>query len=412
MTSESGENQVEYDIEEEQGEKNNDHEVEDLRVKKTNMKHNYKRRSTSGMASHIKSKHKLIKEKEKKQLTIRETINNSEAIIYNKDSFKKFLIRWIVKDDLLFTCVESEDFCNMIYLLRKDAFIPFADTVKNYIMTFYEDSHKKIALILRNTSSKIFFTIDVWTSSNNYSFLGITAHWVTESWELKNNASNNVTFLKAVEDDLSQKYIYFNSNDKHVRCLAHVINLAAQQALTILKAVENDETSDEELRILVKKIKASLQQKNKFKAQCKAANVLNLNVMLDVHTRWNSTYDILPLNTLSNSDPTLCSFTINEEEWIHLLEIEELLKVSELYKTLYAPQETQNTNIEYNSSDEDLISHIFKWYRIESVSEFDRYLKADRAQALCDILNWWKRHKEKYPNLSNIARNYFGIPGY
>ncbi|GES82990.1 ribonuclease H-like protein [Rhizophagus clarus] len=148
MTSGSGENQVEYDIEEEveteteenqvehehdaeteeeQSEKNNDHEVEDLRVEKTNMKHNYKR------------------------------------------------------NDLPFTCVESEDFCNMIYFLRKDAFIPSADTVKNYIMIFYEDSHKKIALILQNTSSKISFTIDAWTSSNNYSFLGITAYWVTES---------------------------------------------------------------------------------------------------------------------------------------------------------------------------------------------------------------------------------------
>ena len=63
MTFGSGENQVEYDIEEEvetkteenqvehehdaktdeeQDEKNNDHEVEDLHVEKTNMKHNYK----------------------------------------------------------------------------------------------------------------------------------------------------------------------------------------------------------------------------------------------------------------------------------------------------------------------------------------------------------------------------------
>ncbi|GES80459.1 zinc finger BED domain-containing protein RICESLEEPER 2-like [Rhizophagus clarus] len=354
--------------------------------------------------------------------------------------------------------------CNMIYLLCKDAFIPSADTIKNYIMTFYEDSHKKIALILQNTSSKISFTIGAWTSSNNYSFLGIIAHWVTESWELKSilldfiklegphsganikkaflkslknfeieskilgvttdNTSNNVTFLKAIEDDLSQKYIYFNSDDKHVRCLAHVINLAAQQALTTFKAVENDEISDEEvgslirkLCTLVKKIKASPQQENKFKAQCKAANVPNLNVMLD------------PLNTLNNSDPTLCPFTINEEKWVHLLEIKELLKcfakatkqicgetyptisyVSELYKTLYASQETQNTNIEYNSSDEDLVSHIFKWRCIESVSEFDHYLKADRAQALCDILNWWKQHEEEYSNLSNMARDYLGIP--
>ncbi|GES98509.1 zinc finger BED domain-containing protein RICESLEEPER 2-like [Rhizophagus clarus] len=236
----------------------------------------------------------------------------------------------------------------MIYLLRKDAFILSADTVKNYIMIFYEDSHKKIALILQNTSSKISFTIDIWTSSNNYFFLEITAYWVTE---------------------------------------------------------KNDEISNEEvgslirkLRTLVKKIKVSPQQKNKFKAQCKAANIPNLNVMLDVHTRWNSTYDMLvkvrklkePLNTLSNSDPTLRPFTINEKKWVHLLKIEELLKISELYKTLYAPQETQNTNIEYNSSDEDLVSHIFKWRCIELVSEFDRYLKADQAQALCDILNWWK----------------------
>ncbi|CAB5196259.1 unnamed protein product [Rhizophagus irregularis] len=469
--------------------------------------------STSGMAGHIKSKHKLMKEKGKKQLTIRESINNSKVIVYSKETFKKFIIRWIVKNDLPFTCVESEDFCNMIFLLRKDAFIPSADTIKNYIMTSFNDSQKKVASILQNTSSKISFTIDAWTSSNNFSFLGITAHWVTENWKLKSflldfiklegphsganikdaflkslkifnieskilgvttdNASNNVTFLKAVESNLSQKYIYYDSEDKHVRCLAHVINLAAQQVLTTLKATDNDESSNEEV---------------------------------DVRTRWNSTYDMLvrarklkePLNILSNSDSNLRPFTINEDEWINLLEIEELLKyfakvtkqicgetypilsyvipiynillnkledfrdtpnrfengkeaainainklkiyynktdstlyavslildlrlkveymknnewetqwVSELYMMLYTPQETQNTNIEYNSSDEDLVSHISKWRRIETVSEFDRYLNADRAQALCDTLNWWK---EEYPNLSNMVKDYLGVP--
>ncbi|GBC23981.2 ribonuclease H-like protein [Rhizophagus irregularis DAOM 181602=DAOM 197198] len=259
----------------------------------------------------------------------------------------------------------------------KNAFIPSADTIKNYIMTSFNDSQKKVASILQNTSSKISFTIDAWTSSNNFSFLGITAHWVTENWKLKSflldfiklegphsganikdaflkslknfnieskilevttdNASNNVTFLKAVESDLSQRYIYYDSEDKHVRCLAHVINLAAQQVLTTLKATDNDESSNEEVGSLI-------------------------------------------------------------------------VKVSELYMTLYAPQETQNTNIEYNSSNEDLVSHISKRRRIETVSEFDRYLNADRAQALCDTLNWWKRHEKEYPNLSNMAKDYLGVP--
>ncbi|GES98553.1 zinc finger BED domain-containing protein RICESLEEPER 2-like [Rhizophagus clarus] len=131
------------------------------------------------------------------------------------------------------------------------------------------------------------------------------------------NASNNITFLKAVETDLSQRYIHFNT-------------------------IQNDdESSDEEvdslihkLRILIKKIKASSQQEEKFRAQCKVANVPNLNVVLNVRTRWNSIYDMLvrarklkePLNTLSNSDLSLRPYVINEEEWVHLLEMEELLK--------------------------------------------------------------------------------------
>jgi hypothetical protein len=57
----------------------------------------------------------------------------------------------------------------------------------------------------------------------------------------------------------------------------------------------------------------------------------------------------------------------------------------------YAPRDTQNTNVDYNSSEEDLVSHISKRRRTDnSVSEFDRYIKADRAKALCNILNWWK----------------------
>ncbi|CAB4474251.1 unnamed protein product [Rhizophagus irregularis] len=309
--SETEENQVDdTETEEQQIEKNIEREVEqeetntkkrswvwehftyDETVKKAKCKHckiliTCNKGSTSGMAGHIKSKHKLMKEKGKKQLTIRESINNSEVIVYSKETFKKFIIRWIVKNDLPFTCVESEDFRNMISLL--------------------------LASILQNTSSKISFAINAWTSSNNFSFLGITAYWVTENWKLKSflldfikleglhsganikdaflkslknfnieskilgvttdNASNNITFLKAVESDLSQKYIYYDSDNKHVHCLAHVINLAAQQVLTTLKATDNDESSNEEvgslivkLRTLIKKIKASPQQVDKFKA--------------------------------------------------------------------------------------------------------------------------------------------------
>lgn len=58
--------------------------------------------------------------------------------------------------------------------------------------------------------------------------------------------------------------------------------------------------------------------------------------------------------------------------------------------------------MECNSSDEDLISHISKRRRVEPVSEFDRFLKADRAQALCDTLCWWKVSYYFKGNLFNL----------
>ena len=58
------------------------------------------------------------------------------------------------------------------------------------------------------------------------------------------NASNNITFLRAVEAYLSEKFIHFDSEDRHVRCLAHVINLAVQQVLATLKAIDNNESNE------------------------------------------------------------------------------------------------------------------------------------------------------------------------
>ena len=40
----------------------------------------------------------------------------------------------------------------------------------------------------------------------------------------------SIIFFQTVKNELSKKFIHFESKDKHVRYLAHIMNLAAQQA--------------------------------------------------------------------------------------------------------------------------------------------------------------------------------------
>jgi hypothetical protein len=49
------------------------------------------------------------------------------------------------------------------------------------------------------------------------------------------NASNNDTLMNKLEETCQSRNIKFTTNNNHVRCLAHVINLTAQAALSKLK---------------------------------------------------------------------------------------------------------------------------------------------------------------------------------
>jgi hypothetical protein len=50
--------------------------------------------------------------------------------------------------------------------------------------------------------------------------------------------------------------------------------------------------------------------------------------------------------------------------------------------------EQESINEEYNSSDEELVSHI-KQKNLNS-DEIELFLKTEQAPALCNVLDWWK----------------------
>jgi hypothetical protein len=52
--------------------------------------------------------------------------------------------------------------------------------------------------------------LDAWTSSNYIPFLGITAHWITNEWELKNTIVDFVK-LEGPHSGKNIKEVFLNS---------------------------------------------------------------------------------------------------------------------------------------------------------------------------------------------------------
>ena len=93
------------------------------------------------------------------------------------------------------------------------------------------------------------------------------------------NSSNNKSLMEYLDKDESNSFSLLN----HVRCFAHVLNLAAQVALSVISK------ELEQLRLGITKIKSSPQLENKFEEiQLGFLGGLGktLKPQRDVKTRW------------------------------------------------------------------------------------------------------------------------------
>lgn len=197
----------------------------------------------------------------------------------------------------------------------------------------------------------------MWTSSiNQDSFLSLTIHYVNSDWKLCNflldiipfnishsginiaseimqvlqefNISNKVIALttdnasvmlvcgkeiaSAIEDKFSSMIF------SYYRCAAHVLNLGVKQGLNLV------DNAIIKVRNLAKKIKKSTQICNALKLFCELKKIKYLKPILDIETRWNSTYYMLKrfeelepaLVLLAADDESIKSLCPNNEDWI------------------------------------------------------------------------------------------------
>jgi hypothetical protein len=318
------------------------------------------------------------------------------------EEVKKCLVKCVACDGEPFTFIESP---NIRALLRPEINPPSANTLKRMTMECYKKEEERIGDRLRNVGSRISVTLDCWTSPNTNAFLEITAHYIDDDWTLRSlvldcvpllgehtgedlygaftarcdqfgllpnllavttdNAANLGKFLTLLETVCRGKGTAFNKQEQHVRCLAHVINLAVQALLRELgaEASDDDRSLDDDaatpaadgdrslggnavaqapkfsciakLHRLVVKVRSTPQRRNEFKRQCKFSGTAEKEPIRDVRTRWNSTHAMIkracelrePLSRLVKAGPELSA--PSGEEWELLKVVAEVLSIFE-----------------------------------------------------------------------------------
>lgn len=125
---------------------------------------------------------------------------------WDQDRFEDLLAKWVVATDQPFYTVEEPEFRDLLMYTHHPSpklKIPHRDAVKSRIMkmgaasieaTKHMFQVRKHPLLLFKYQSynpsqtsiegKISISLDAWTSSNNYAFMAIVAHYITKDGQL------------------------------------------------------------------------------------------------------------------------------------------------------------------------------------------------------------------------------------
>ncbi|KAK6169559.1 hypothetical protein SNE40_020592 [Patella caerulea] len=227
---------------------------------------------------------------------------------------------FIAHDMRPFSVVENTGFKKMVTILEPRYNLPSrTHFATNVIPRLYSESKEKLSDKL-NDASNVSLTTDGWTARGANSYVTITVHFIDQNWEIQNhvlqtrlfNESHTATNLSTIllnavdewklnRDGLTIPVTSDNAANiinavqvseslgPNIRCFAHTINLASQKGL----AVPSVNRILGKIRKIASYFHHSPLGSHILHVKQDMIEIPQHNLIIDVSTRWNSSFDMI-----------------------------------------------------------------------------------------------------------------------
>ncbi|XP_077972201.1 E3 SUMO-protein ligase ZBED1-like [Styela clava] len=431
--------------------------------------------TTSNLLAHIKRRHVTICLNPDNRSDLDESSSKQSKLELirpilpaQQEKITSLVVDFIVKDMRPLSTIEGTHFKRLMGHVAPNYSLPSRRTITRRVEEEYCEKKMELKRLLENIKH-MSLTFDAWTSVKMEAYLGITAHYVDAKFNLcscvlsvkplddrhtaKNicewveevlndfgvsphavcaAVSDNGSNMKAAKDIFHEKFGWAS-----VACAAHTLQLCLNKGLGI-NGIEKPLAA---ARRLVQHFKRSELATSALGKKCEEMKLTSKRLIMDVSTRWNSTYNMLVrlqelqwpiLAILGNKNITnatkASALTIKPGDWeifkqlIPVLEpFAELKSAIELELTVLFEQtvvekaEPSSSSVQQSTS---IISLAFESSESDDsadtevpvvANEVNKFFSSKVLSECSNPLTWWKEQNTNYPNLSKLVGKYMCV---
>ncbi|CAL9029688.1 unnamed protein product [Prunus brigantina] len=239
------------------------------------------------------------KDKRQKLLSFDQEHGVLTSTMHGKEEWLKACVEMVVMDEMPFSVVEGKGFRRFCNSLNPHFQVSSRRTLVRHFMVMYDAMKQKFKEEL--APHRVCLTTDTWTSVQNINYMVITTHFIDGDWNLhkrilnfcviSNHKGNSIGKLleSCLLDWDMQKILTITADNAY----------SNTKAIDYLKSKIGHWRNEVEKSILcirnaVKYVRSSLKRLKDFKSCVKKEQIECKGlVVLDVPTRWNSTYMML-----------------------------------------------------------------------------------------------------------------------